>query len=292
MEELCKLFGKSRQAWYKQKKTGIKQQIQNTIILEMVRNIRKPKPRCGVKKLYQEMKPDLKQSQIKVGRDQLFTILRENQLLIKKRRNRVKTTNSYHWLHTYSNLITEVKATRPNQIWVSDITYIKTQGGFLYLYLITDAYSRKIVGWNIASDLKAQNAVYALNQAIVSETITDKLIHHSDRGIQYCCKEYIEILKRNRIEISMTQNGDPRENAIAERVNGILKDEWINDLKLKSLSDAKRYIGQIIEIYNTDRLHSSINMLTPSQAHTLTGELKKHWKNYFKKRYKELIEVT
>lgn len=167
-----------------------------------------------------------------------------------------------------------------NKIWVSDITYIDTEEGFAYLFLITDVYSRKIVGYHLSENLSAQGGVDALNMALGSTKSIERmqLIHHSDRGIQYCCSQYTEILKANRIRISMTEQSDPYENALAERINGILKTEWIyNDKVYGSFAEARERIDQIIYIYNTKRPHSCCAMLTPEQAHLQKGYLKKYW---------------
>jgi transposase InsO family protein len=220
-----------------------------------------------------------------LGRDAFFNLLRENRLLIIKRRYRVRTTDSNHWLHKYPNLIKEFSPNKPHQLWVSDITYVETDQGFKYLFLVTDAYSRKIIGWCLGDTIEARNAVKALSMALwqLPDEITD-IIHHSDRGVQYCSDMYVKRLKKRNIRISMTENGDPLENAIAERINGILKTEWLYDLKLRSKVIAEKEIGRIIEIYNTQRPHSSIDMMRPEEAHRLEGDLKRHWKNYYKKR--------
>lgn len=283
LEALCELFGYSRQAYYNQRKNHQKKITQAEIVLDMVERIRKNKPRYGTRKLYLEMKSELIDAGIKLGRDSLFKLLRDNNLLIRKRKNYTKTTNSHHWLKKHPNLVKGLVPKCPNKLWVADITYLKTDKGFIYLYLLTDAYSRKIVGWHLSENLLAESAVEALEMALREETIAPGLIHHSDRGIQYCSSQYVTILESANIKISMTENSDPLENAIAERINGILKDEWIYDMKINGIEDGKVKVAQIIQIYNTDRLHSSIDMLTPLQAHSLIGELKKHWKNYYNK---------
>lgn len=171
---------------------------------------------------------------------------------------------------------------KPNQLWVADITYLQTQEGFVYLSLITDAYSRKIVGYHVADNLLTINSLEALKMALKSiHQKIDGLTHHSDRGIQYCSQEYVNLLQEYDIQISTTQNGNPLENAIAERINGILKHEFILKIKLKNLQHAQGLLEEIIEIYNHERLHLSVSLLTPNQAHGLEGKLEKHWKNYF-----------
>lgn len=261
-----------------------KQAVEEHILLDAVRKIRKKMPRIGTRKLYEK----LSTQPIKVGRDALFELLGRNDLLVRRKRTKVFTTQSYHWFRKYPNLIKGIEVTGPNQLWVSDITYVETDQGFLYLFLITDAYSRKIVGVKVAENLEAINAVQALKQAIKGlPSSASGFIHHSDRGVQYCCNEYVKVLEKNNIRISMTQNGDPIENAIAERVNGILKVEWLYDQKLASFDKAKAYIHSIVNIYNTQRPHSSIDMLTPEQAHLKNGMLKRRWKNYYKPKINE-----
>jgi len=250
----------------------------------LVHKIRKRKPRCGGKKLFKELENKFTLYDLKLGRDAFFDILRANNLLIRKRKKRINTTMSFHWLRKYPNLIENWEAITPNQLWVSDITYVETALEVTYLSLITDAYSRKIVGWHLSSNLKAEGSIKALNMALTKEKPKGKLIHHSDRGIQYCSNAYVKILNKKNIKISMTQSGNPKENAIAERVNGILKEEWLNDLVLDDLHDARKKIKNIIKIYNTERLHTSIDYLTPEQAHKKNGKIKRQWKTYYKKR--------
>lgn len=281
IDELCKLFDKSRQAYYQNLRFTEQDVFNEEIILQFVSKVRHLKPRCGGRKLHIELKKDFISRGIKVGRDAFFNILRDNNLLIKKRRTQC-TTMSFHKFRKYSNLIKDLEILSSNKLWVSDITYIQTAKEVVYLSLITDAYSRKIVGWYLSDNLTALGSVRALQKAISTEELKSGLIHHSDRGIQYCSNAYVKILKQNNISISMTENSDPRENAIAERINGILKDEWLKDLVLEDLEDAREKIEAIINIYNTNRLHMSIDYLTPEQAHQMSGEIKKCWKSYYK----------
>ena len=287
---LCGLFGKSRQAYYKKVKTNYKTAVRSEIILQLIAKERKLMPRLGGRKLLFKITPKLP-VELQMGRDQFFDFLRDHNLLVRKKRYKAITTNSNHWLRMYPNLIKGFQPSRAHQLWVSDITYIETSQGFAYLFLITDAYSRKIIGWNISKNLKAVNAVAALNKALIQLPVDVKnTIHHSDRGVQYCSQEYVKILKKNSFGISMTENSDPLENAIAERVNGILKSEWINEMRLKSIKDAMRQIKKTISIYNNERPHSSIELLTPTTAHFMNGEIKRLWKNYYKKRT-ELCQI-
>jgi len=249
-------------------------------------------PRIGGRKLLKLIGPGLPE-ELKMGRDLFFNFLREKGLLVRKRRNRVRTTYSNHWMHKYPNLIREFTAKRPHQLLVSDITYIATMEGFGYLNLITDAYSRKITGWALGNTLEARHTVSALKMALKQlPKGTKGVYHHSDRGVQYCSDEYVKILKKNNFKISMTENGDPRENAIAERVNGILKDEWLNQMKLKSIEDASRQLQEIIRIYNDQRPHLSLDMMTPQYAHGQDSVLKKQWKNYYYNKSKEEKKIN
>lgn len=263
------------------------QGVISEILLQKIDKQRQQMPRLGGRKLLQCIQGDLP-LELRMGRDKFFNFLRENNLLVRRRRYKPKTTMSNHLLRKYPNLIRDYTPTAPNQLWVSDITYIPTIDGFVYLFLITDAYSRKIIGYQVSETMEAVNAIVALNMAIAQlpADVMD-VIHHSDRGGQYCSYQYVKILNKNSFRISMTQSGDPLENAIAERVNGILKDEWLNEMKLKNVKEAMNQTSRIIKIYNTLRPHSSIDMLTPEQAHYKHGTLKRHWKNYWKNQKQE-----
>jgi transposase InsO family protein len=216
-----------------------------------------------------------------MGRDAFFELLREQALLVKKRKRKYpKTTFSFHQFHKHPNLISELVPTAPRQLWVSDMTYIKLFQGFAYLSLVTDAYSRKIVGFDLCERLSARGCIAALKMAVKDNPGKQTgLIHHSDRGVQYCCHAYTDLLGRHQIGISMTQSGDPLENAMAERVNGILKQELLRH-RYDTYKQARPLVVSAIGIYNNERPHSSVDMLTPAQAHQMAGPLKKHWKNY------------
>ena len=215
-----------------------------------------------------------------MGRDAFFELLRDNGLLVRRKRYRVRTTFSSHRFRKYPDLRRDLVPERPNQLWVSDITYIRIKEDFAYLSLVTDAYSRKIIGFCVSHDLSTDNCLSALKMALSTHLTDQPLIHHSDRGTQYCSKAYTELLKRKGIAISMTQSGNPRDNAIAERVNGILKMEFL-DRKFDNVNQAYKAVKSAIEIYNTVRIHSSLNMLTPDKAHLTTGPLKRRWRNYY-----------
>jgi transposase InsO family protein len=285
ISELCTLFGRSKQSYYKRIDQTYKKAVNEDIILQMVQKERKLMPRIGGRKLHYLINLQLDE-QKQIGRDKLFSILEKHNLLIRRKRTKIRTTDSHHWLHKYPNLIKDFTATKANQLWVSDITYIKTKEGVVYLFLITDSYSKKIMGWKLADNLKSENAIKALEMAIKQlPTAQINLIHHSDRGIQYCSSEYVKLLNKHSIKISMTQDGNPLDNAVAERINGILKTEWLNAASLKSKHSAIFYLHKIIGIYNNNRPHLSLNMQTPNQIHSYAGSVvpKRLWKNYYRK---------
>jgi len=292
METLCDLFGKSRQAYYQHSKYHYKEEVKTEILLQMVEKERKIMPRLGGRKLLERIQCHLS-GELCMGRDSFFDFLRDEGLLIRKRRNRVRTTYSNHWLHKYPNLIKGFIPHKAHQLWVSDITYIETSEGFGYLNLVTDAYSRKIIGWKLGKTLEAKHTVAALQMALnqLPKGIVN-VIHHSDRGVQYCCDDYVKLLKKNHFQISMTENGDPRENAIAERVNGILKTEWLNLMKLGSIEQTTDELSQIIKTYNQCRPHGSLDMNTPEYAHYQNGDFKKHWKNYYNNAEKTELKIN
>jgi transposase InsO family protein len=272
------LFGYSRQAYYKYKTSRLKRNEELLIVRDMVMRIRCSMPRIGVRKIYYLIKEELKDLKIKIGRDVLFNFLRAEHLLIKPRKSYIKTTNSKHWMRKYPNLIRDLEITRPEQLWVSDITYIKTDHGHEYLSLVTDAYSKKIMGYKLLDNLSTEGPLQALESAIKNRKYRHELIHHSDRGLQYCSAEYINKLKKYNIKISMTENGDPYENAIAERVNGILKYEFFIIDGFRTHSQALNTIKNAIDIYNESRPHLSCNMLTPNQTHLQKKISLKKWK--------------
>lgn len=228
----------------------------------------------GTEKIYGLIKTDLDKMNIKIGRCQLNSILKQYGMLARKRKKNVITTNSHHRFRKYPNLIKEVEIEKPEQVWVADITYIRTDEGFNYLHLITDAYSKRIVGFELSDNLKAESTLNALKMALNERKYPErKLTHHSDRGIQYCSDDYIQMLIDNNISISMTENSDPYENAIAERVNGILKYEFSIGDGFKNHASALSEVKKSIFIYNNRRPHRSCKMLTPAQAH-LSGKYK------------------
>jgi len=287
LSSLCTLLGYSRQAFYGNQTHRLQLKCEAELIIQQVLKHRKLQPRLGTRKLIVILQDFIKDHNIKLGRDGLFDLLREHQLLIKRRKRIVQTTFSKHWYKKYPNLIRQYEALAPNCLWVSDITYIILSEGFAYLSLITDAYSRKIIGFYLSKTLEAIGCINALQMAIDDCSDVKQVIHHSDRGVQYCSFNYVEILQSHHIKISMTENGDPLENAIAERVNGILKEELL-ERKYSDFKTAKKDVAKAIVIYNSLRPHSSCDMLTPQIAHMQKGTLKKHWKNYYKKKEVEM----
>lgn len=261
---ICNCFELKRDAFYKFKKRFKQKEIQNNVVLELVKHERKDQPRTGTRKLYEVLKPDLIDNNIKVGRDKLFDILRENKMLVKRKKSYCKTTNSFHRFHKYKNLIKELEITRPNQVWVADITYIRMAKGFCYLALITDLYSRKIVGYDISNSLELSGCLRALQNALKTTKPCKGLIHHSDRGIQYCSNQYTQKLIDKGIQISMTEENHCYENAVAERVNGILKDEFYLDQTFFNLKSAEVATKNAVNIYNNKRLHVSLQYKTPN----------------------------
>jgi len=284
LANLCSWFGLTRQAYYQSKNRVEKDLIEQEILLDKIGDIRKDHKRLGGRKLFFKLETFMDEHNIKMGRDAFFDLLRDNKLLIKQRKRHHVTTNSNHWMKKYPHLIKDIEPIGPNHVWVSDITYWKTKGGHYYISFITDAYSRKIVGYHVADTMEAIESATALKMAIKTLKISAKgLIHHSDRGSQYCSSMYVNILKKEGIKISMTENGDPLENAIAERINGIIKGEYLFDYLIKTLLNAKEVLKSVVKLYNEDRPHSSIGNAVPSKVHNNDTdiEIKRLWKNYY-----------
>lgn len=217
-----------------------------------------------------------------MGRDRFFDLLRRNKLLVRRRKRSVHTTNSKHHFRRYPNLVKDFRPMKAHEMWVADITYIPLRERFAYLYLITDAYSRKIVGFHVSDDMKVSSALVALKKALAQKPCETVVIHHSDRGIQYCSTAYVQLLQEHNAMISMTENGDPYENAIAERINGILKTELISSY-YNNIDAASMHIARCITIYNYRRRHSSLNWQIPDDVHRQEGPQIRRWKNYYQK---------
>jgi Transposase and inactivated derivatives len=277
---LCGLFGKTRHAYYDSLWRKESNLIKEDIILQEVIAIRKELPRVGTRKLHYLIQNKLHSHDISFGRDYLFDLLSEHKLLIRQRRRNVVTTDSRHWMRKYSNLVKNLVVTRPEQVWVSDITYIRLGNQWGYLSLITDAYSRKIMGYCFREDLSADGCIEALTMAVNNRLYHESIIHHSDRGSQYCSHKYVDLLLSNNIAISMTEKGDPYENAMAERVNGIIKMEFNLYESTLGFDQTKIKISNSIKSYNELRPHASCDYLTPNAAHLQSEKLKKRWKNY------------
>lgn len=287
---LCMLFGKTRYAFYKKEKNQQRWLNEEQTVLEMVAMIRRELPRIGTPKLYHMLNKPLQAHHIKMGRDSLHRLLCENNLTIKPRRRYVVTTDSRHWMKKYPNLIKDLVVSESEQLWVSDITYIQVAEGFDFLSLITDAYSKQIMGFCLHPTLQAEGSINALKMALGQKNKQDiRHIHHSDRGIQYCCNDYVKILNAAELEISMTENGNPYENAIAERVNGILKYEFSLNREFADHTQALETVQRSIRAYNQLRPHMSCNYLTPVQAHQMKGVLERKWKAKQKKKVQELV---
>ena len=236
-------------------------------VIEQVKKLRISQSRVGTRKIYRDIKQILEKNEIKIGRDKLFKILKNNDLLIKPKKKYSKTTNSYHHFYKHKNTIKNMTIDRPEKVWVADITYIKIKNEHAYLFLITDAYSRKIVGWNLDTNMRVSDGIKALNMAVKNRKYDQQLYHHSDRGIQYCNPRYIEQLKKHNIIPSMTDKDHVYQNSLAERVNGILKQEFDIDIGFNSLKEAQFVIKYVIDIYNKKRRHTSLQYLTPNFVH-------------------------
>jgi putative transposase len=273
-------LGYSSQAYHKRNRKQFYQQHNEGLILQHIDAIRKQQPRCGGRKLFIMLQPFFVQHNIDMGRDKFFELLKRNKLLVRRTKRSVHTTNSKHHFYRYPNLVKDFTPLKAHELWVADITYIPLKERFVYLFLITDAYSRKIVGFNVTDDMKVSSAVVALKQALAQKPPETIVIHHSDRGIQYCSNEYVNLLLEHHAMISMTNNGDPLENAIAERVNGILKTELISSY-YSDAATASIHIARCITIYNHRRRHSSLNWQIPADVHTQKGPQIRRWKNYY-----------
>ena len=268
MNDVCQVLGITRQGHHKALAVEPPAAMAREMVVQLVAERRRELPRLGGLKLHHLVKADLVAMGIKLGRDRFFDVLREEHLLVERRRSRTRTTNSFHRFRVWPNLVKELAITRPDQVWVADITYIRIRGGFAYLFLVTDVYSRKIVGWTLGETLETRWSLDALAMAIKGAGAPPAgLIHHSDRGVQYCSADYVNGLKREGIEISMAEAGNPYENAIAERVNGILKDEFLLDRTMQDTQTARRAVRQAVEATNTLRPHRGIGLMKPEEKY-------------------------
>lgn len=262
------MLGYSRQYYYKQQKDIAKKETKKRLVKSFVEQKRKLLPRLGTRKLYHMIKDQLESSGIKFGRDQLFSLLREHDLLIKPRKRYIQTTMSKHWMRKWPNLIKEVQVEEPDQVWVSDITYIKTEEGNCYLNMVTDAFSRKILGYAVDETMDTESMINALKMAVENKVNSNiRTIHHSDRGVQYCSKEYIDLTLSHNIKLSMTEKSDPYENALAERMNRSIKEEFGLDRTLKSKQQVYDLVKESIPLYNNLRPHLALQMDTPTEVY-------------------------
>jgi len=245
----------------------MKQELETLHILDLVISERRFQPRIGGKKLYHLLSGQLRSDEIKMGRDKFLDFLSAHDLLIRRKRNYARTTNSYHRFHRYKNLLLSHPIEGVNRVWAADITYLRTERGFVYLSLLTDMYSRKIVGWELSESLSIEGSEKALCMAFKGCVNPSGLIHHSDRGIQYCSNSYVKRLLKKGVRISMTEENHCYENALAERVNGILKDEYLLDSTFKDYGMARRACKEAIRLYNERRPHWSLNLRTPDEVH-------------------------
>lgn len=261
-------LGYSRQYYYKLRKEEVIKSEDKRMIISMVESHRKLLHRVGTRKLHYLLKEQLSTSTLKCGGDKLFRYLGEERLLIQPRRRYIQTTDSRHWLRRYPNLIKEMAVQCPEQLWVSDITYIKTAEGNCYLNMVTDAFSKKIVGFSIADNMETSSMIQAYKMALKGKRHQHiQTIHHSDRGVQYCSKEYVDLSRENNCLISMTENGDPYENALAERMNRTIKEEFGLGEEIKTRKIAVKMVEEAVALYNNYSPHLALNYKTPNQIH-------------------------
>lgn len=264
---LCQHAGISRQAFYKGEQERQRRQVDEQAVIELVRQERALQPRLGGRKLRVLLAPALEEMGLDLGRDRLFDLLREADLLVPPRPRRARTTDSRHRFGVYPNLLRQIEPAMAHQVWVADLTYVRTQQGFIYLSLLTDAYSRKIVGWHASDGLEAEGCRRALRMALAQLPAGARPIHHSDRGTQYCCADYVGELEQRGLAISMTEQNHCYENAQAERVNGILKEEYGLKACFKSKDLARQAIREAIVLYNERRPHQALRYRIPAQVH-------------------------
>lgn len=267
MEKSCLLADVSRQAFYQHRKRLDRKAFRDAFLLAEVKAIRNRQPRIGARKLLVMLRKKYPDPRLAIGRDCFFKLLREHDLLIKRKKKYARTTNSMHRFKKYKNQIKDLMIARPNQVFVADITYLDTFEGFCYLALVTDVYSRKIVGYDVSRSLAIEGSLRALKMALKGVRELEKLIHHSDRGLQYCSHAYVDYLLERNITISMTEENHVYENAIAERVNGILKIEFMLGDKLISVELAKELVPEAIQIYNDERPHLKLGYKTPNKVY-------------------------
>jgi transposase InsO family protein len=269
MGAICEYFGVTRQSHHKHCQAEQRRAVIEQKILGEVHQLRRQMPQLGTRKLYWLLGPELRQQGISYGRDKFFALLGRHGLLIERKRRSARTTDSKHFLRVYANLLANREVTGPHQAMVGDITYVRTRQGFRYLSLIMDSYSRRVIGWDVSGSLTIEGSLRALTMAIkqLPPDLAQRPLHHSDRGVQYCSHAYIGLLQRHKMLISMAATGNPYENAQAERLNGILKQEFLLDACFDNESQARRAVAEAIDIYNTQRPHMALMYQTPQQVH-------------------------
>ena len=293
----CDLLGVSPQAYYKHGNTDLRKLAEESFCVEFIKRVRQKDHGIGGGKLWKMYKREFGEEH-SVGYNRFYDIIEKYNLKVRKKKRRVKTTDSGHGLPTYPNLVKELIPLHPNQLWVSDITYmviyLNAQTGeydFCYLSLVTDCYTKEIIGWCVGETLETKFAIEALNMALsrLNGNPAEGLIHHSDRGVQYASYDYTKLLKKHNIKISMTECGDPKDNAVAERVNGIIKNELLMGTSFFSIEEVRKALKVAIDFYNNERPHMSLDWKTPAEAALCTGELKKKWKSYRELAIKSLV---
>jgi len=269
---VCRKLQMSRQNFYARRQERQRRAVDEGLVVQLVQRERQLQPRLGTRKLQAMLKKDLEEAGVKIGRDRFFEVLRQHELLVPPPRAEFPcTTNSSHSLPVFTNRVKEIQVQKPNEVWVSDLTYLRTREGFVYLALVTDKMSRKIVGYHCGDTLEAEGCLRALERALADLPKGAAPIHHSDRGSQYCCHEYVRCLRAHGLGISMTETDHCAENALAERMNGILKNEYILGREFRTKSEARLAVDQAVFLYNTRRPHTALKFRVPAEIHSFAA---------------------
>lgn len=267
MKRLCTLCGMSKQNYYKGEVRRRRREVDEGLVVELVKRERRIHPRMGARKLLHLISPEMKKAGVSIGRNRFFELLKERQLLVRRRRNHVRTTDSRHRMRVFRNELKGAVIDGVHQALVTDITYIRTEKGFVYLALVMDVFSRKIVGFDVGNSLEASGCMRALEMALAQLSAGGRTIHHSDRGTQYCCAAYVAMLEERGILISMTEENHCYENAMAERLNGVLKQEYGLGGTLAGIEEARRLVREAVMLYNRYRPHLALDFATPDEVH-------------------------
>jgi transposase InsO family protein len=271
IKALCDHVGMRRQNFYKRRKVRQRKKVDEQLVKRLVEAERALQPRLGGLKLHSMLHEELESHDVYLGRDRFFEVLKNQALLLEPLPKVPRTTNSVHSLPVFRNMVKDLDLTEPNQVWISDITYIRTKEDFVYLSLITDKYSRKIVGYHLGRTLETEDTLKALQMALAELPEGAEPIHHSDRGSQYCCHEYVDELEGHGLQVSMTEVDHCAENAQAERMNGILKQEYFLNYEFRTVEQARSAVDEAVRLYNTCRPHRSLKMKTPAAVHALAA---------------------